>query len=244
VSVVQKTASTNSDLLAAIRAGRFRAPALLVAEHQTAGRGRLGRVWNSAAGASLTVSFALPIDRPMSALDGVTLACGLAACDAIAVHGVEARLKWPNDLLVDGRKLAGILVEVVPVAQGTVLIVGVGVNVGPGDGPLSKGLTAIDLKTAGGSALDRNRLAAGLGRALEARLAAFESSGFASCVDEWNGRDAFRDQAVTLQAGSDPCITGIERGVDVGGALLVDTPDQGRRRIVSGDLSLRLAMAR
>ena len=243
VRVVGTTGSTNSDLLASIRAEGFTAPTLLAAEHQTDGRGRLGRRWASAGNASLTVSFALRIARPMSALDGVTLVCGLAACDAIALHGVDARLKWPNDLLVGGRKLAGILVEASPVSQGTVLVVGIGVNVeasGDLSDARSSGLPATDLRTAGGNAVDRNRLAAELGLALQARLAAFAVGGLASCVDEWNRRDAFRDQPVSLQAGDDPLVTGIARGVDAGGALLIDTAS-GRRRIVSGDLSLRLA---
>ena len=248
VRVVETTGSTNTDLLAAIRTDGFVAPRLLAAERQTAGRGRLGRIWNSAGHASLTASFALRIERPMSALDGVTLICGLAVGDAIARHGVDARLKWPNDLLFEGRKLAGILVEASPVTEGTVLVVGVGINVenaaAPSEGEgRSGGLPATDLRTAGGGAADRNRLAADLGLALQARLSAFAAGGFGSCVAEWNRRDAFRDRAVSLRAGADERVTGIERGVDASGALLIATA-HGLRRIISGDLSLRLAPAR
>ena len=240
VQVVERAGSTNSDLLASIRADGFGAPTLLAAEHQTAGRGRLGRVWNAAPGASLTVSFALRVERAMSALDGVTLACGLAVSDAIAACGVEARLKWPNDLLVDGRKLAGILVEASPSAHGTVLVIGVGVNVQavPESVDASRSLRPADMRSAGAHELDRNRLATGIGLALQARLAAFATAGFGSCVAEWNRRDAFRNQPVTLQAGHGASSAGIARGVDDGGALLLDTAD-GLQRIVSGDVSLR-----
>lgn len=242
--VVATTGSTNSDLLASLRADGFDGPTLLVADRQTAGRGRLGRVWASTARASLTASFALCIARPIAALEGVTLVCGLAACDALDGHGVDARLKWPNDLLVDGRKLAGILVEAVPMASGTALVVGIGVNVEPDDVLIERvvgALPATDLRTAGGRSLVRNRLAAGLALALQRRLTAFEAGGFATFDSEWNRRDAFRDKAVSLlDAGKR--VAGVERGVDDLGALLVDTAS-GRRRFVSGDVSLRFRHA-
>lgn len=243
VGVVDTTGSTNSDLLAAVRADGYDGPTMLAAERQTAGRGRLGRAWSSTGRLSLTVSYALRVARPMAALDGVTLVCGLAACDAIALHDVDARLKWPNDLLVDGRKLAGILVEALPFGAETVLIVGVGINIGPGSGAgehASGALSATDLRTAGGTALGRNRLAAELGLALQRRLAAFAEEGFAAFADPWNRRDAFRDRPVVLLDDAVERLSGVARGVDGGGALLIDTAD-GRRRIVSGDVSLRLA---
>ncbi|MGI9025796.1 MAG: biotin--[acetyl-CoA-carboxylase] ligase, partial [Burkholderiaceae bacterium] len=107
--VVATTASTNSDLLDEARSGRtFSRPAVLAAEIQTEGRGRLGRRWQSALGASLTASYALRVARRLAELEGITLVCGLAVRDALARHGLRVDLKWPNDVLVDGRKLAGI----------------------------------------------------------------------------------------------------------------------------------------
>jgi BirA family biotin operon repressor/biotin-[acetyl-CoA-carboxylase] ligase len=241
VTVVATTSSTSSDLLRSVRSDGYTGPTILAARAQTGGRGRLGRRWASEADASLTVSFALRIERPLSALDGVTLVCGLAARDAIARHGVSARLKWPNDLLVDARKLAGILVEPHQMGEATVLVIGVGINLASGrsmHGADGRGLPPIDMLASGGRDLDRNRLAAGLAVALRARLAAFAVAGFAPFIDAWNGADAFRDQPVVLHPGHGSVIDGIARGVDRSGALLLEV-EGVVRRIVSGDVSLR-----
>jgi len=241
VGVVASTGSTNNDLLASIRRDGFTGPTILAAEAQTGGRGRLGRRWMSSPRASLTVSFALRVERSMSALDGITLVCGLAAREAIAMHGVSARLKWPNDLLVDARKLAGILVEPHQQGDATVLVIGIGINVTNGrsmhraDGAA---LPPIDLLGGGGIDLDRNRLAARVAIALRTRIDAFAIAGFAPFVDAWNAADAFRDQPVVLHAGNGTMIEGIACGVDRSGALLLEV-DGVRRRIVSGDVSLR-----
>jgi len=128
VEVVDETGSTNADLLAAAASG---APhrSVLAARHQTAGRGRLDRRWDAPAGANLLVSILFrEIPNPPVEL---TWRVGLAACAAVrAVAGVEARLKWPNDLLVDGRKLAGILAQASLTGPGgPAVVVGVGMNV-------------------------------------------------------------------------------------------------------------------
>ncbi len=145
---VVETGSTNSDLLARVhaaatsRAATF-APRLLVADRQTAGRGRHGRAWHGAAGASLTFSLAWPFAR--ADLSGLSLAVGVALADALEPPSGAGRigLKWPNDLwLLDGdsdparrpgRKLAGVLVETAPLAPGRVAVIGVGINVLPLD---------------------------------------------------------------------------------------------------------------
>lgn len=130
VQRVPETGSTNADLIAAARAGEP-AGAVLVADHQTTGRGRMGRAWTAPPGASLLVSVLLRPDLAPAHLHRVTQAMGLAAVDACAeVGGVVADLKWPNDLLVGDRKLAGILAESV-VVDGRVeaVVVGMGLNV-------------------------------------------------------------------------------------------------------------------
>ena len=127
VEVVPETGSTNADLLA--RAPDLSAPLLLIAEHQTAGRGRAGRSWLSEPGHSLTFSLAWRFDAGLRALTGLPLAVGTALAETLARLGQGVQLKWPNDLLKDGDKLAGILVETRTLPDGAAwAIVGIGVN--------------------------------------------------------------------------------------------------------------------
>ena len=251
--VVMTTASTNSDLMREARSGHvFARSALLATETQTAGRGRLGRDWHSTPGASLTVSYALCVARRLAELEGISLICGLAVRDVLAGHGVHAKLKWPNDVLVDGHKLAGILVEAhalasaLASASATIVIVGVGINVLPQSAEAarcgSNALVPIDLQSAGCSLNDRNILAAELALALDRRLARFAMTGFAAFASEWNAVDAFGNRRVflrtTLGAAPGDGAAGIERGVDASGALLIEV-DGERQRFIAGDLSLR-----
>jgi BirA family transcriptional regulator, biotin operon repressor / biotin---[acetyl-CoA-carboxylase] ligase len=158
VDVVASTGSTNADLLAAARAGAA-AGSVLVAEEQTAGRGRLDRSWQSQPGAGLTFSVLL---RPTGVVPGsrgwLPLLTGVAVTGALAAHvAVEARLKWPNDVLADGpdgpRKLAGILAE----QAGDAIVVGVGLNVSATRAELPPG-QATSLLLAGGENLDRQAI--------------------------------------------------------------------------------------
>lgn len=242
--VVFATDSTNGDLLAEVRSDPFfEAPSLRATEIQRKGRGRLGRVWISAPGASLTASFALWIDRPLAELDGVTLACGLAVHEVLTASATAAKLKWPNDILVDGRKLAGILVEATPIRGGTTLVVGVGINLAAMDDGRCVGLPPAGgarLQAVGAPPTDRNALVARLALQLEARMRLFATEGFRAFADQWNTADAFRDLPVTLTSPWDAAVVGVARGVDDRGALLLDTDGQ-RRRIIAGDVSLRLA---
>lgn len=236
--------STNAVLAADLRAGGLALPCLLATEMQLAGRGRRGRDWRSAPGASLTASYALQVARPIAALEGVSLVCGLAMRDVLVEHGIDARLKWPNDVLVDGRKLAGILVET-SASPATALVVGIGVNVMPLDDQATDDgdpatLAAIDLETAGWRDVDRHRLAAEVAVRLDARLEAFVRSGFAPMQDDFNAADAFHGRRVVLKTEHGQPLVGTERGVDAGGALVVDC-DGRPVRCVAGDVSLRLA---
>jgi BirA family biotin operon repressor/biotin-[acetyl-CoA-carboxylase] ligase len=240
VQVAFDVGSTNSELLRQVkRWSGAHEPVLLAAEFQHAGRGRLGRVWTSAGGASITASFAIPIARDIARLDGVTLACGLAVHDVATSLGVPARLKWPNDLLVDDRKLAGILVEAHADAVATTLVIGVGINVTSVAARLASpsGLPPASLRQ-DRDALDRNRLIADIAVALEDHLAKFATDGFGAFAQRWNAADAFRDRRVVLESPPGPTVIGIARGVDDRGALLLDV-DGTRRRIIAGDVSLR-----
>ena len=243
VAVISETTSTNTDLLAEVRARPdLPLPTLLAAEIQRSGRGRLGRRWQSSPGASLTVSFAVRVARRVAQLDGVTLVCGLAVRHALASLGIDAGLKWPNDVLVAGRKVAGILVEAHARPAGTVLVIGVGINVRV---PVA-GRAAIDasslpwggLAETGASPIDRNGLIAALALALEEHVARFDRDGFDAFVSAWNDADAYRDHAVALQGATATTARGVERGVDASGALWLERGGL-RERFVAGEVSLR-----
>ena len=127
VEVVHETGSTNADLLA--RAASLTEPLLLVAEHQTAGRGRAGRSWLSSPEGSLTFSLAWRFEGGPQALIGLPLAIGVALAETLAGLGVQVQLKWPNDVLKDGDKLAGILVETQSAPGGGIwAVTGIGLN--------------------------------------------------------------------------------------------------------------------
>jgi BirA family transcriptional regulator, biotin operon repressor / biotin---[acetyl-CoA-carboxylase] ligase len=268
VEIVHRTASTNSALLERARAapeprrgtndvivrrsvesGAFgrRAidlqPCLLVAEHQTAGRGRQGRVWQSATGASLAFSLALPL----AAVDwsGLSLAVGVALCEALdpepAPLGPTIGLKWPNDLwLMDGhhsgRKLGGILIETVAAGPLRLVIIGVGLNVQPFDAqPTSTGFATLSELDAAISAPDAlARIAVPLVEALKL----FEREGFAAFAERFAARDMLRGQAVRTTLAEVP--DGIARGVSENGALLVESAS-GIAAVSSGEVSVRLA---
>ncbi|QTD45565.1 biotin--[acetyl-CoA-carboxylase] ligase [Ottowia testudinis] len=232
VEVAGEIDSTNSELMRRARAGQAM-PTLLAAELQTAGRGRMGRGWQSGdgePGGALAFSLALPLaPRDWS---GLSLAVGLAVAEAL--HP-DIRLKWPNDLWWRGRKLAGILVETAGTggqAAGRLAVIGVGINIAPlgGEGfatppawlqALLPGMTAP-------AALAR--VAAPLAQAVRA----FEQQGFAPLAARFNARDALGDQPVRLSDGTE----GVARGVGADGALQVRTA-AGLRMVRSAEVSVR-----
>ena len=159
-----ETGSTNADVAAAARAGA--AEGLVVAaDHQTAGRGRLGRSWDTSRGAGLAVSFLLrPARVPTHRWPWLPLLAGVVVVEALRIHpGVESALKWPNDVLLDGAKLAGILAERVETGTGPAAVVGVGVNVSAAP----EGATS--LAAHAGQAVDRAAVLAALVGRLGAR---------------------------------------------------------------------------
>lgn len=237
LEVVDSLDSTNSELMRRARVGSGQ-PTLLVARHQSAGRGRLGRRWlsqekhtgtdgSSGAGASLTFSLGLP----MAAADwsGLSLAVGLSLVSSL--HP-DLRLKWPNDIWLEQRKLAGILIETVAIGTVRQAIVGVGINLGPRKAAglarapawLQELLPQIDAPAT------LLRLLPGLLRALQE----FESLGFAPSRAGFALRDALFGAPVSLSDGT----LGSAEGVDARGALLLRTA-QGLRAISSDEVSLR-----
>ena len=246
---VAETGSTNSDLLARVLAAAASgaasfAPRLLVAERQNAGRGRHGRRWHAAAGASLTFSLAWPVRR--NALSGLSLAIGVALADALEpAPGRRIGLKWPNDLWLreddadrPGRKLAGVLVETATFGNGRVVVIGIGLNVHAQPGLLDAasgvaGLDEIDTGATPESALGC------IAPALVAALREFDEAGFAAFADRFVARDLLRGRRVVGDAAIDG-LEGIAVGVAADGALLLQTA-AGVRPIASGEWRLRLA---
>lgn len=242
LEIVNSLDSTNSELLARAAQG---APGglVLAAEQQSAGRGRRGRAWRSQLGHALTFSLLWRFACGARELAGLSLAVGIALTRALRATGAaEARLKWPNDILLPTGKLVGILIEM----QGDMLgpsaaVIGIGVNV-RGDAAVSAAVDqpVADLEAVTGVAVDRNVLLAALLCELHAVISAFAAGGFAPLRAEWQALHAFQDQPVSLQLPDGSELRGLARGVADDGALLLDT-DGVITRHHSGECSLRAA---
>src|SRR5262249_19084307 len=215
----------------------------LLAEYQTAGRGRRGRSWIAPPGGAICLSLSWvfrEVPRDLGALGLVVGVCALRTLTHLGAR--EVRLKWPNDLLVNDRKLGGILIELRAESAGPAcVIIGIGLNVALGAPLLEKiaatGLSPIDLATAGLKGVSRNTLAARLISSFVEGLQEFERDGLKPFVQEWMAVDALRGRPITVAAPDGPA-KGIARGIDLDGALLVETP-QGLLRFISGDVSVR-----
>jgi BirA family biotin operon repressor/biotin-[acetyl-CoA-carboxylase] ligase len=255
---------------------------VFLAEHQSAGRGRRGRTWVAPLGGSICLSVSWTFREVPPDLGALGLVIGVCSLRALALLGVtDARLKWPNDILVDDRKLGGVLIELRAESAGPAcVVIGVGLNVALGAELMAKiaetGVAPIDLVTAmsegrekdaspgddgegaarvssrGGDAgggsrgssrggapavPSRNEIVAGLVCAYVKGLLEFGRDGLKPFIEEWRESDALRGRPVTVQA-ADGATKGLARGIDLHGALLVETP-QGLKKFISGDVSVR-----
>ncbi|MGH8506850.1 MAG: biotin--[acetyl-CoA-carboxylase] ligase, partial [Stenotrophobium sp.] len=243
VQVATVVDSTNAQLLATEAA---QDPQALFAEFQTAGRGRRGRNWASPFGANLYVSLAWSFAQWPQQLTALPLAVGVVCARALRACGLtDAGIKWPNDLLVDGRKLGGILIEHRAEAGGPCrVVIGIGINVAMTHNQ-ARDVTQpwISLheacKQRGLSPIPRNVLAASLLSTLVQGVREFAQSGFASFSGEWHALDLTHNHAVTILS-QDRELHGTGRGVDAQGALVVEVLGQFHT-IHSGEVSLRLA---
>jgi BirA family transcriptional regulator, biotin operon repressor / biotin---[acetyl-CoA-carboxylase] ligase len=235
VEVVHETGSTNADLLA--RAPALAAPVLLLAEHQTAGRGRAGRSWLSSAGNSLTFSLAWRFDAGPQALSGLPLAIGVALAETLARLGVQVRLKWPNDVLKDGDKLAGILIETASAERGIWAVIGIGLNLVMPD-EMEQAIGRSVAAAPWLARMNRNELMAALLDGLAAALREFERTGFAAFAARWNLLHEYQGSEVRIIDRGEVLHEGIAAGVDDAGRLLLDGA-HGRIAIAAGDVSLR-----
>jgi BirA family biotin operon repressor/biotin-[acetyl-CoA-carboxylase] ligase len=233
--------STNSVLLERAAGG---APhrSCVVAELQTRGRGRRGRSWHSPLGGGLTFSLLWRFEQGVGELGGLSLAVGLALQRAMRELGLtDARLKWPNDLLHEFRKLGGILVELQGDALGpAAAVIGIGLNVRLGRARASIDQAVTDLAMALGTEPSRNELLCSLLRHLDEVLTVFAQEGFAPLRGEWEAAHAYHRRRVALHLPSGDVRQGVVVGVAEDGSLRLDT-GAGVCRLATGEISLRPA---
>jgi BirA family transcriptional regulator, biotin operon repressor / biotin---[acetyl-CoA-carboxylase] ligase len=241
IEVVAETGSTNADLLA--RLDTLDGPLLRIAENQTAGRGRAGRSWLSAPGAALMFSLAWRFKGPLHRMTGLPMAVGVALAETIASLGMPVQIKWPNDLLRDGKKLAGILVETQAARKdgdGAVwAVIGVGINLLMPD-ELEEQIGRAVAAAPWLAKMDRSDLMAALLSRLAAVLAEFDDTGFSPFAERWNLLHAWQGQDVVILDHGQVLQQGRAAGVDAIGRLMLDT-EHGRVEVLSGDVSLRLS---
>ncbi|HVC50016.1 MAG TPA: biotin--[acetyl-CoA-carboxylase] ligase [Burkholderiales bacterium] len=235
--IVDCLESTNITL--ASMAGDLEKGTAIAAEIQTAGRGRLGRVWLAAPGLSLTFSMLWRFESGIAALGGLSLAVGLACATALRELGcMNINLKWPNDLVCGNEKLGGILIETHGDLQGPIdAIIGIGININvPEAWSKALGRKIANIYTSG-TRPDRNRILATLLAKLTSTLEEFEKNGFIGMKEAWRKMHIHENCLVSLSRDGKALIAGRARGVSDEGALLVET-NAGVVEVVSGDISL------
>ena len=244
IEVLDQAPSSNTLLLHRATQG---APggSVLAVEWQSAGRGRMGRVWHSGLGNALTFSLLWRFELGLAALSGLSLAAGIAVARALHALGFsDAQLKWPNDVLGPEGKLAGILIE----AQGDMLgpsaaVIGIGLNVSQPrqfsqiDQPVST-LATMAANRPGTVIPERNALLAAILRELHRVLKQFSHEGFEALRDEWESYHALHNRSVRLSLPDGTAVTGVVRGVSREGALMLET-GQGRQTFHAGEVSVR-----
>jgi BirA family biotin operon repressor/biotin-[acetyl-CoA-carboxylase] ligase len=238
IEVVAETGSTNMDLMVRAKDGLLTAPVLLLTEKQTAGRGRAGRSWHSTPGGVLTFSLAWHFETGAQSLLGLPLVVGIAIAERLLQIGVPVSLKWPNDILKDGKKLGGILLESQSDGlAGAWAVIGVGLNLQiPTSLERVIGQEVADAPWL--AQMDRNDLMAQLLQSLMAAIEEFKVLGFTAFVERWNGLHAHAQQAVRIIDQGKLLHQGIALGVDAQGSLVLQTEIE-TLRIHSGDVSLR-----
>jgi len=223
VRIVERCGSTNDLVFEANRAK----PVLIAAEEQTAGRGRRGRRWHSAPGAGATFSLGCRINRPVRELAALSLVAGVAAARALRTLGTDARLKWPNDLVVDGAKLGGILVESRNRNQ---VAIGIGINCRADralEGKVQRKVAHLN------GSVSRNEVIRRIGLALLEAVGQFERNGLDGLRAEWESMDAHAGQRLRVRLADGRVLSGKAAGLRPDGALQLQTT-KGMRSVTSG----------
>lgn len=238
--LVDSSPSTNTTVLEWATAG---APTgtVLAAELQTAGRGRRGRVFHTGVGGWLTFSLLWRFEQPVGALSGLGPAVGVALARALHGLGVDARLKWPNDVLINHQKVSGVLTEMQGSAQGpSTAVIGIGINYRMDTRTRALIDQAVSDLVSVGLTASRNRVLAAVLSELAIMLRAFATQGFAPLRAEWDRWDIYAGRRVAVRLGDGSVEEGDMAGVSEAGALLVRTA-AGLRQFHSGEVSLRPA---
>ena len=231
VEILPEVDSTNSELMRRARAGQLD-PTLLVAERQTAGRGRLGRVWDSSGEGEIrpALTFSLGLPLAPTSWSGLSLAVGISVAQSLHPR---LQLKWPNDIWLNDRKLAGILIETATVNERRYAVVGIGINISPRDG---SGLATApawlqEVQPGMDAAMALHRIAKPLVQAIQK----FEQTGFAPFQADFDALDLLRGRHVVLSDAT----TGQALGVDSVGGLLVKTASGSVQTVTSAEVSVR-----
>lgn len=236
IYLVHQISSTNDQARQMAEAG---APEglLLVAEEQTAGRGRAGRRWLTPPGTALALSLVLRPTLPAALGARLTMLAGVAACEAVElVAGVRASLKWPNDVLIGGRKAGGILVESALRDEDLEFaVLGLGLNVSWAPPPEQVDYPATCVDAEAGRAVDRLKLLRALLAGVEARYSVLAGP---ALFDDWRARLETLGRPVVVQMDSETW-TGQAEAVEADGALLVRTEAGALRRVLAGDVRVR-----
>lgn len=237
LEVVPAIGSTNTALLARARTSDIHGR-VLSAEVQLAGRGRRGRVWVSPFAENIAVSMGVTVDTSPTRIGAISLVIGLAVARTIESLGIPGvQLKWPNDVLVAGRKVGGILIELIEAGQPAKLVIGIGVNVSSAPGVAITGDYRATCLNDHLENCSRNDVLAGLVEHVVVLTQEFEEQGFEPFIESWQARDSLSNQEVVLRGGIEE-VTGASRGIDSDGAYLIQT-SQGLHRAIGGDVSLR-----
>ncbi|MBP5120516.1 bifunctional biotin--[acetyl-CoA-carboxylase] ligase/biotin operon repressor BirA [Pseudomonas protegens] len=238
IRILDSIDSTNAQALRSIEEGSV-APFLVLAERQTVGRGRRGRKWVSPFAENIYYSLVLRMDGGLRQLEGLSLVVGLAVMHTLREYGIpSAGLKWPNDVLVGQKKVAGILLELVgDPADVCHVVLGIGINVNMQSAEeIDQEWTSVRLES--GKVIDRNQLVARLNEVLVSYLERHRLNGFSAIQGEWEQGHLWQGRAVSLIAGVNK-IDGVVLGIDRQGALRLSV--EGEEKTYSGgELSLRL----
>lgn len=238
IRILNSIDSTNAQALRSIEEGSV-APFLVLAERQTVGRGRRGRKWVSPFAENIYYSLVLRMDGGLRQLEGLSLVVGLAVMHTLREYGIPgAGLKWPNDVLVGQKKVAGILLELVgDPADVCHVVLGIGINVNMQSAEeIDQEWTSVRLES--GKVIDRNQLVARLNEVLVSYLERHRLNGFSAIQHEWEQAHLWQGRAVSLIAGVNK-IDGVVLGIDRQGALRLSV--EGEEKTYSGgELSLRL----
>lgn len=217
-------------------------PLVCISEQQTSGRGRRGRAWVSPYGQNIYMTLVEPFSNGARGLEGLSLIVGIVLADTLESCGYpDVQLKWPNDLLGENRKLAGILIEVAgDLTSDCIAVIGVGVNVlmsAEAGGKIDQLWTSL-LQSPGQGELNRNKLVAAFAEKLFSAICRFRDSGFRPFIPEWEKRDAWLGRSVRVVSGTN-ILKGFHRGVSERGALRLLT-DEGEVLVSGGEVSLRV----